>query len=72
MTKRRKIKGEHNLRYNLTIWKKNDDFDILNEISEIFTLVLLMDSIGNLNRVISIVGHLIFDSQYEKAFCLTQ
>ena len=42
MTKRRKIKGEKNLRYNPTIWKKHDDFDILNDISEIFTLVQLM------------------------------
>ena len=26
MANRSKIKGEHNLRYNLTIWKKNDAF----------------------------------------------
>ena len=60
MTKRRKIKGEHNLRYNLTIWKKNDAFDILNDISENVTLVQLMDSLGNVNRAISIVGTWIF------------
>ena len=34
MKNRIKIKGEQNLRYNLTIWKKNDAFDILNDISE--------------------------------------
>ena len=62
MTNRRKIKGEHNLRYNLTIWKKNDAFDILNDISENVTLVQLMDSLGNVNHAISIVGHWIFDS----------
>ena len=33
MSNRRKIKGEQNLRYNLTIWRKNDDFDVLNDIS---------------------------------------
>ena len=72
MKKRRKIKGEQNLQYNLTIWKKNDDFDILNDISEYVTLVKLMDSLGNVNHVISIVGYWIFDFNYNKALCLTQ
>ena len=31
-----------------------------------------MGSQGNLNRAISIVGHFIFDSNYEKALFLTQ
>ena len=39
MKNRRKIKGEHNLRYNLTTWNKNDAFDILHYISEDVTLV---------------------------------
>ena len=34
MKNRRIIKGEQNQRCNLTIWKKNDAFDILNDISE--------------------------------------
>ena len=72
MKKRRKIKGEQNLQYNLTIWRKNYAFDILNEISEDFTLVQLMNSLGNLNHDFSIVGHLIFDSKNEKALFLTQ
>ena len=50
----------------------NDAFDILNDISENVTLVQLMDSIGNVNHSISIVGHWIFDSNYNKALCLTQ
>ena len=54
------------------IWKKNDDFDILNDISEYVTLVQLMDSLGNLNHAISIVGHWISDSNYKKELCLTQ
>ena len=72
MKSRRKIKVEQNLRYNLKLWKKNDAFDILNYISENVTLVQLIDSLGNVNNAISIVGHSIFDSNYKKALCLTQ
>ena len=64
MKNRRRRKGEQNLQYNLTQRKKNDAFDILNEIIEDVTLVQLMDSLGNLNRAISILGHWIFDSKY--------
>ena len=49
----RKKQGEHNLRYNLTIWRENDAFDILNDISENVTLIQLMDHIyipGNNNN----------------------
>ena len=72
MKNRRRIKGEQNLQYNMTIWKKNDVFDIKSDISEDVTLVQLMDSIGNANNNISIVGHWIFDSKRYKALCLTQ
>ena len=72
MSNRKKIKGEQNLRYNLTIWNKNDAFDILNEIIENVTLVQLIYSPGNVNHAISIVGHWIFDSNYWKAIFLTQ
>ena len=72
MKNRRKIKVEQNLQYNLTIWKKNDAFDILNDISEYVTLVQLIYSLGNVNRAISIVGYWIFDSNYKKSLCLTQ
>ena len=57
MSNRRKIKVEQNIRYNLTIWIENDDFDILNDISKNVTLVQLMDSLVNVNRAIIIVGH---------------
>ena len=70
MSNRRKIKGEKNLRYNLTIWRENDAFNILNGISENVTLVQLMDSIGNVNHAISIVDYWIFDSNYRKALFL--
>ena len=42
MKNRRKIKFGQNLQYNLTIQKKNNYFDILNDISEYVTLVQLM------------------------------
>ena len=70
MKNRIRIKGEKNLKYNMTIWKKNDSFDILNDISEYVTLVQLIDSQGNLNNDISIVGHWIFYPKYEKALFL--
>ena len=57
MKNRRRIKVEQNLQYNMTIWNKNDAFDILNDISEYITLVQLMESLGNDNHAISIVGH---------------
>ena len=69
---RRKIKDEQNLQYNLTIWKKSYDFDILNYIIEDVTLVQLMDSLGNVNRSISVVGYWISDSNYEKDLFFSQ
>ena len=60
MSHRIKIKGEQNIRYNLTLWSKNDAFDTLNDISENVTLVQLMGSLGNVNNSIIIVGHWIF------------
>ena len=52
----RKIKGEQNLIYNLTIQNENYVFDILNNISENVTLVQIMDSLGNVNHAISVYG----------------
>ena len=72
MSNRRKIKGEQNLRYNLTIWRGNDTFDILKETNENITLVQLMDSLGNVNHDIIIVGYCVFDFNYKKSLFLTQ
>ena len=72
MKNRRKIKGEQNLQYIRTKRKKNDAFDIMNDISEDVTLVQLMDSLGNMNRAINIGGYWIFDSNYKKALFFTQ
>ena len=71
-TNRMHIKGENHLRYNMKIWNKNDAFYILKNISEYVTLVQLMDSLGDVNHAISIVGYCIFYSNYEKALCLTK
>ena len=72
MKNRRRIKGEQNLKYNQKIWQKSYAFDIINDISEDEILAQLLDSQGNMNHAISIVGHWIFDSNNEKALCLTQ
>ena len=47
--------------------KKKGEYDILENISANVTLVQLMDSLGNANHVISVVGSWIFDSNYERA-----
>ena len=72
MTNRMHIQNERHLRYNLKVWHKTDDYDILNNISEYVTLVQLMDSLVNVNCAIIIVGYGVFYSIYEKSLCLTQ
>ena len=72
MKNRRKIKGEQYLRYNMKVWQKNDSFGILKKLIDYFTLLQLIDSPGNVNHAISIVGRCIFDSNYKKALCLTK
>ena len=65
-------KVEQRLRYNMKSWQKNYYFYILNNISEYFTLVHLIDSLVHVNDAIIIVGYWIFDSNYEKLLYLTQ
>ena len=48
------------------------DYKILEDISAKFTLVQLMDLIGNVNHAISVVGNWIFDSNYERALILNK
>ena len=43
-------------------------FDILNNISEYVALVKLMDSLGNANNAVRMVGKLIFDSNYKNPY----
>ena len=51
---------------------ENDAFDIINNIREYVTMVQLMESLGNVNHDISIVGYWIFESNYKESLCLTQ
>ena len=65
-------KDEQRLKYNLKKWKNEGAFDILNDISENVTLAQLMDSLGNVNRAISIVGYWIPETNYKQALFLTR
>ena len=66
MKKKLRHIGEQHLRYNMREWKKKGVFDILNDISEKVTLVQLMDTIGDANHAIGILGYSIFDFNHEK------
>ena len=48
------------------------EYEILEDISANVTLVQLMDSLGNVNHAISVVGSWIFDSNYERALVLNK
>ena len=53
-------------------YKKKGYYDIMTYISEKFTLVQLMDFLGNVNDAISVVGYWIFDSNYKRALVLNR
>ena len=55
------------MHYSLVKYNKKGSYDILKEIIEHVTLVQLLDSLGNVNHDISIVGSWIFDSNHKKA-----
>ena len=55
------------MHYSLVKYEKKGSYDILTGISENVTLVQLMDSLGNVNHSISVVGYWIFDSNYKRA-----
>ena len=57
-------KGEARVNYKLVKYKKIGDYKILEDISANVTLVQLMDSLRNVNHAISVVGSLIFHSNY--------
>ena len=54
--KRRNV-GEVRVHYNLMKYNKMREYKILEDISADVTLVQLMDSLGNLNHAISVVGN---------------
>ena len=63
--------GEQHIRYKIKQLKKTGTFVILNHISDYVTLVKLMDSLGNVNHAVSVVGKWSFYSNYGKALPLT-
>ena len=72
MLNRKRNKGEARVHYKLIKYKNKGDYKILEDISANFTLVRLMDSLGNVNHAISVVGSWIFDSNYERALILNR
>ena len=70
MLKNKINKGEARVNYKLMKYKKMGDYNLFEEISANITLVQLMDSLGNVNNSISVVGSWIFDSNYERALVL--
>ena len=60
------------MHYNLIKYKKKGVYKFYEDISENINLVQLMDSLGNVNHAISVVGYWIFDSNYEKALVLNR
>ena len=56
--------------YSLRKYKKKGSYTILTDISEHATLVQLMDSLGDANHDISVLGYWIFDSNYKRALVL--
>ena len=49
-------KYDKRLRYNLEQWKNKSTSDIMNNISDNFKLVQLMNLLGNTNHALSVVG----------------
>ena len=72
MLNRKINKGETRVHYKLMKYKKIGEYKILEDISAKFTLVKLMDSLGNVNNAISVFGSWIFDSNYEIAIVLNK
>ena len=72
MKNNKRNEGKTRVHYNLIKYKKKGLYKILEDISENFTLIQLMDSLHNVNHDISVVGYWIFDSNYEKSLVLNR
>ena len=72
MLNNKRNKGEARVHYRLIKYKKMGDYKMLEDISSNVTLVQLMDSLGNVNHSISVVGSWIFESNYERALVLNK
>ena len=69
--KKRNVR-EARVHYHLIKYKKMCEYKTLEDISGNITLVQLMDSLGNVNRAISVVGNWIFESNYVKSLVLNR
>ena len=72
MLNNKRNKGETRVHYKLIKYNNMGDYKILGDISANVTLVQLMDSLGNVNHAISVVGSWIFDSKYERPLVLNK
>ena len=72
MLNRKRNKVEARVHYKLEKYRKKGEYDIFKNISANVTLVQLMDSLGNVNHAISVVGSWIFDWNYERALFLNK
>ena len=70
LTNNKRNKGEVRVHYKLIKYNNKGEYKCLEDISANVTLVQLMDSLGNVNHAISVVGNCIFDSNYEKSLVL--
>ena len=66
------IQSKPRVYYSLVKYKQKGSYDFLEDISKDVTLVQLMDSLGNVNHTISVVGYWIFDSNYEKSLVVNR
>ena len=57
--------GDQHLFYNMVKWKTGELY-ILNGISDHVTLVQPIDTAGNVNNLVSIIGWWIYDSNYKR------
>ena len=65
----RRVESEQGLYHNTNKFKHKYYYEILNYISEHVTLLNLMDSLGNENHAISIVGYWILTKTTIKHWC---
>ena len=66
------MKVEPRVYYIPRKYKQKGPYGIITDIIEHDTLVQLMDSLGNVNHYISVVGYYIFDSNYKKSLVLNR
>ena len=71
MVDKERNKGKQHICYKLEQWNKIGNFDTLNSISEHITPVQLMESLGNFNHAVSVVGKWIFDYNNKKYLLLS-